>query len=489
MFLLLVLGTRVSWPSPGDGHVANRPALAQPPASEQNWYSVAALGTHCGWARHGIQRIDSTPLVRARVVGEYELRMSLAVGAQTRAYARSSRFIFDGVTPFLLLEAEFSNQVTESAKTLSNWLVRVMRRGEEYIAVKREGELSSEIRLGALDFTLSDRLAIRTWLDSLPQVGDRLVSREFDSETLAVQPTEYTVVRRSAPQESTLTAAWVDLVMNAPSRQSEFRFDGYRVSPLTLRDGDITLTLASEIDAKSATLPAQLAGVFGDVSIDRAIGDTGSLASLTLWLSGVRGSDVPEGRFQSTLFDPNRSAFRLVLADRIERTPVVDPAEEKRALELSGRYGGATGEIAKLAGQAVEGVVDREERVERIRTIVRSLLKYQLIPGDATIDDILTFRRGDCSEFALLFTALCRAAGIPAREIAGLVYMGDESRAFGLHRWAEVVIRDRWVPVDPCQRSGPFDLGHIALSYEQPPAPHLPGFEKAQLVFVRSERR
>ena len=42
--------------------------------------------------------------------------------------------------------------------------------------------------------------------------------------------------------------------------------------------------------------------------------------------------------------------------------------------------------------------------------------------------------------------ALARAAGIPARQVSGLVHAG---RSFIFHQWAEVHVDDRWVPCDP----------------------------------------
>jgi len=56
---------------------------------------------------------------------------------------------------------------------------------------------------------------------------------------------------------------------------------------------------------------------------------------------------------------------------------------------------------------------------------------------------------GDCSEFAELFIALCRAADVPARFIDGIT---TESPGEGatLHGWAEVYLSGAgWVPVDP----------------------------------------
>lgn len=58
-------------------------------------------------------------------------------------------------------------------------------------------------------------------------------------------------------------------------------------------------------------------------------------------------------------------------------------------------------------------------------------------------------RRGDCTEYATLVVALCRALGIPARMVEG--YVSDRSfvpAAKDYHDWAEVWLAGRWRVVD-----------------------------------------
>ena len=57
----------------------------------------------------------------------------------------------------------------------------------------------------------------------------------------------------------------------------------------------------------------------------------------------------------------------------------------------------------------------------------------------------------------MLFTALARAAGIPSRVAAGVVYMEG---AFYYHAWSEVWL-GQWVAVDPVLNQFPADATHI----------------------------
>jgi transglutaminase-like putative cysteine protease len=71
--------------------------------------------------------------------------------------------------------------------------------------------------------------------------------------------------------------------------------------------------------------------------------------------------------------------------------------------------------------------------------------------------EVLDSKRGDCNEHAVLFTALARAAGIPARVVAGVVYLDG---AFYYHAWSEVWL-GQWVAVDPTFQQMPADATHV----------------------------
>lgn len=73
--------------------------------------------------------------------------------------------------------------------------------------------------------------------------------------------------------------------------------------------------------------------------------------------------------------------------------------------------------------------------------------------------EVLKNMTGDCNEHAVLFTALCRAAGIPSRICAGIVYLEG---SFYYHAWSEVYL-NQWVSVDPTLNQFPADVTHIKL--------------------------
>ena len=75
-------------------------------------------------------------------------------------------------------------------------------------------------------------------------------------------------------------------------------------------------------------------------------------------------------------------------------------------------------------------------------------------------------KKGDCKSYALMFNTLARAAGVPAREVSGLLYVGDDFKAFGGHAWNEVVLGGVWVPVDASMGETEIDAAHLCFGTE-----------------------
>jgi hypothetical protein len=74
--------------------------------------------------------------------------------------------------------------------------------------------------------------------------------------------------------------------------------------------------------------------------------------------------------------------------------------------------------------------------------------------------EVLDSRRGDCNEHTVLYVALARAAGLPTRTAAGLVYVEGQ---FYYHAWPEVYLNG-WVAVDPTFGQFPADASHLRFT-------------------------
>ena len=122
-------------------------------------------------------------------------------------------------------------------------------------------------------------------------------------------------------------------------------------------------------------------------------------------------------------------------------------------------------DIIALAEKATKGKKNALDAAHSIEAFVSSYIENKnMSVGYASALEVSRSRQGDCTEHAVLTAALCRAAGIPARVIMGIVYAEDG--LFIGHAWTEAYIGDRWVGLDAALKSGRsrFDPTHITLS-------------------------
>lgn len=77
--------------------------------------------------------------------------------------------------------------------------------------------------------------------------------------------------------------------------------------------------------------------------------------------------------------------------------------------------------------------------------------------------EALASMEGDCTEHTVLFVGLARAAGLPAKMSAGLIYVDNEDPGFYFHQWASVWLGE-WIDVDPAFNQLPVDVTHIKFA-------------------------
>lgn len=113
--------------------------------------------------------------------------------------------------------------------------------------------------------------------------------------------------------------------------------------------------------------------------------------------------------------------------------------------------------IVAASQEALQGEMDALKGVERILAWVHQNLEKIPTVSVPSAVEVLKTRQGDCNEHAVLFAALARAAGIPAKVCAGILY--QEGR-FYYHAWNEVFL-GHWFSLDPLLGQFPADATHI----------------------------
>jgi hypothetical protein len=102
----------------------------------------------------------------------------------------------------------------------------------------------------------------------------------------------------------------------------------------------------------------------------------------------------------------------------------------------------------------------------------------------ASATEALESKEGDCTEHAVLFSALAKISGIPTRLATGLVYVGGPNQVFGYHEWVEVYDGKDWIAMDPTFGQDIADPTHIKFADGQsdPDGLREAGMVAAQLI-------
>lgn len=196
------------------------------------------------------------------------------------------------------------------------------------------------------------------------------------------------------------------------------------------------------------------------VEVDRPLGPPTDVHELRLIVGVPPEFALPAGPHQQvTPRDDGR--FDVVL--RSAPGPEATADERNQYLRATPEVDADAEAVVELARELTADAATDREKADRIVAWVYDNLRKDLSTNLATASQVLARKVGDCTEHALLVTALARAAGLPARQVSGLIYVGDELGFFGWHAWTQIVLEGRWVAVDASWNEPTADAAHLLL--------------------------
>jgi transglutaminase-like putative cysteine protease len=113
--------------------------------------------------------------------------------------------------------------------------------------------------------------------------------------------------------------------------------------------------------------------------------------------------------------------------------------------------------IQALAAKIVGGETHGYRAAVKIKDWVYGEIAKEPTVSIPNALEVLQTKKGDCNEHTVLFNALARAAGIPAKTVVGVVYLRG---AFYYHAWSEIWL-GQWVSLDSVLNQFPADVTHI----------------------------
>lgn len=120
--------------------------------------------------------------------------------------------------------------------------------------------------------------------------------------------------------------------------------------------------------------------------------------------------------------------------------------------------------VKKYADEAAGGETDPWTVSRKLeRWVHQRLTQKNFSTLLASAAEVAKDLQGDCTEHAVLLSAMARARKIPSRVAVGLVYV-DSLASFGGHMWSEVHINGTWVPLDGTLGQGGIGAEHIKFA-------------------------
>jgi len=189
--------------------------------------------------------------------------------------------------------------------------------------------------------------------------------------------------------------------------------------------------------------------------------------------TGDKKISLPETIAQTTQPDP-RGGLKITVTPQKPPAGVLFPYKGKdkkalTALEPNRFLQSDQKPIIRLARRAVGDAKDVAEAARRIERFVNNYIdEKNLSIGYASAAEVVRSRQGDCSEHAVLVAALCRAVGIPAEVVVGLVHFkhpASGKEMFGPHAWAHAYLNGQWYGLDATGDGKPraYRGGHLML--------------------------
>lgn len=445
-----------------------QPALTrlEPTEAELNaslrtdWYGVYLQGKKIGYFRASRERTDQG--IRDSIL----LHMKLLSFGQKAEMNLSQSLLFDAKAPYSLAKAEFRE---DAGGPISQFAMTRTASGK-FDVTQTVGQVVRKKTAEGIDYTLSDPLTTELWLRRGPAKGDEIVVRELEVKE-----------QRIETQRSKILSFKNSLVAGVDVKFFEVESESSqdRITVLTRHDdkgvmlsGKIAifeLRLEPEEQAKNAQFSKDLF-VLGMAKVDRPLGDLKRVEELVLEIDGPAKVFVDGPR--QTIETANGTS-RLRVGKRFGKSIPATKEEIADALKETSAYHLSDPKVKALAARAVGDAKDDAAKVKNIAAFVHDYIRPSLGNTMPTIHDLIENKKGDCKSYALLFNTLARASGVPAREVSGLLYVGDDTKAFGGHAWNEVVLDGVWVPVDASLNETEANATHLSFGSDKTAAKNL----------------
>jgi hypothetical protein len=426
--------------------------------NQQVWYGVYLKDKKWGYGFHIFEKdIKHNHLIET-------LKMFLNDEEEGKKYTTITTYktYFNLATGALVKCSEEDNESVANVESIYRADV-----ANDFITVQSPAGTKTQLAWNG-NFNLENHLKINMWIRSKPKIGSRMDQvYSLDCATGKVEQSENKLTEiRQRLMGGKKVKTYEVLSKDETFGESRITFlsDGFE---LGFSLGQFKMLNEPEAVAKSNIGFINITNMT-DVKIREPIKDYEKISSLKLKISSLSGIDL-KNSFQQMVEKNEDGSYSISLGPETQYREKFDRAVYYKKTQETAKYPVKSPVIAALIKEILDGAKTDNEKVWRLLAFVSNTLIDDYLANSEDALEILNRHKGDCSEHAILFTTLARAAGIPAREASGLIYNNiEDAPGFGGHAWVEVELDGEWIAVDPIWRERiikPIRIKLMALDY------------------------
>lgn len=461
--ILLFLGCGITQGSSGERESAATPTPVLLDIERylgKNWYGIYFLDQKIGYAETEISRsrFEGKPAVAVNFKLHAKVAM-LGVPQEISITENRTYVLGEGLVSFLS-DSKTGGGWMEIVGKLSNGKMRITSivGGEKKTSLKeipRESfeDYIAEERLVREDAAVGNEITFMQYMPTL-QKSVTSVSRvkEIRKEKLHGVTTKIYVIETAIKELGIVTTTLVDSDGDVLQAQVggvfTMRLEGEKQAKSIDYRSDVLLSsvIRSKVKIKNPSsvkeMKAELGGFKDQSLLIRSERQTYKIqpdgnALLAVAVEDLSGVKIPNIPMDKDKFQKELSPSLFIQSDNPE------------IIALSKRIVGDERGALKISDKIVKWVYKN--------------LKKRFSATFSNALDVLASGEGDCTEHSVLYVALARAAGLPAREVSGIMY-SEEDNGFFYHQWAEAFV-GKWIAVDPTFGQSQADATHIEFAH------------------------
>lgn len=432
------------------------------------------------WAKSAQGKVAYGLYIKGKKVGWSvdEIKLAKRDGKDVVLYTSESLFqtLFDGEKSTKKDRTEFSYGLDGDGPLLHAKVFKeddgkvitreAFREGKSFRIVTEQGGRKSERTVAPPKDALKGQRALETWLAGERKAGDTHTHWGVTFDEAEIDQKEVYTYRSA--KDAVVSGVKTKLIA------VQVESDGALMPAEVFPDGKLysaevggLLTLKMEPEKVARAVDEKLVDLMtaASVVLDKDLGLMArAIDGLKLELSDVGEFKVPASHRQVVTAGKDAVVVELKRDFKVDDAAPLTREEKRRWTRHTPRIQCDEKAIQEKTAAVVGDEKDPGKKAKLLARWVFKTLKKSYSENADTSLEVLENKAGDCTEHSLLYVTMCRAAGLPAREVGGLAYVRGSKPMLGWHAWAEVHDGHQWVSVDPTWDQFLVDGTHLKLS-------------------------